>query len=579
MPYSGNINGGPMRGYLGGSNWPQPQQAHHNFVAFSIANQPNTYYNPQELQVRVDLQQTSNHDNLQGRNLNVIPQQPSFVGRLQTPTISGVKQQSIISSESQQQEIRRIPSQQPISNDIPSQPNINSTIAQQPNVELNLRQLNLIRTPPKSVNNSYQPGQTGDLGIIRPSDMNRTAQQPTASRFPDAPLKISVSNNPQRPQSPQVPDQPPKHEKEGPSLEFHVKCFTKRWMPCAEFMLGDGCFNSDATCRFKHFLPAEFEKQAKHILGQAVQHNLPDPIFQAYLTAFYSHNIFLFGTRRGGDEILLQKIKSKIQPTRNPNLNASKKEWRLFRDPLATRLLDFVDQPDWKDKGSDYFSQTAETIDFRRVDKVRHQMKSICINLSGTYGIDLVPDWDWPLQVDWKSLPQLEYLQLDLRAYSRHPWMQMGDFYKPEEYHMMLEHGAKRMKCLELKYLSLTGLCSYCNWGNEDHERKMDALFRPAVREEGVISFIDTPLECIPFQPIRIDEMGLFAPLPGIGKPVSEASPREVPANKWLPLPNIPIEGNLTRFSTWNREELEMENRLMAISRNIPLNWDGKPLR
>ena len=334
-------------------------------------------------------------------------------------------------------------------------------------------------------------------------------------------------------------------------------------------MLGDGCLNSDAVCRFKHTLSMEFEEQQKKFtLGVGIKSKDADVIIPAYLTAFYSYNIFLFGDRRGGDADLHKRAMAEIGGARDSRLSES--EWRLLRDPLATRLLDFVDEPDWENRGSKFFRQNPSATAFQGIDKFRYLIKSICIMLNKSPTLDFVPDWDWPLQIDWTNLHRLEYLQLDLKTYSGYPWMQMGDYYAPEEYQAMLERGAERMKCLSLKKLTLIGLCSFCNWGNEDHERKMDALFRPAVRDGGVITFVDTPLECIPFQPVRIDRLGIFAPLPGIGKAGIE--PREVSAHKWLPVQNSPIDENFLRLVMTGTEEIEPENSFMSVARRLPLD-------
>lgn len=362
-------------------------------------------------------------------------------------------------------------------------------------------------------------------------------------------------------------------------IDLHVICFTKRWMPCAEFLLGEGCLNSSGpACKFLHVLPYEFEEQAKLIIGLEAQNKLSHLKFQACLKVFYSHNVFLFGSRYGGDAPLREKVKAALRGTRSPK-HISKREWNLLRDPVATRLLEFIDEPGWKNKGSSSFRQPTWAVDFQKSDEYRHLIKSICIKLSNPYITEFVPDWDWPLKIDWKSLPRLEYLQLDLRTYSRHPWIQMGDYYTPEQYQVLLQRGAERMKCLNLKKLTLVGLCSYWNWGNKDHERKMDALFRPAVRYGGFITFVDTPIESIPLQPMKDDGMGLLASLPGVGQPSLDVTPEEVQdLNRFHNL-DSPVKEKSPKFLTQEIEEMEErepENSLLSVARRIPLNWNGK---
>lgn len=101
-----------------------------------------------------------------------------------------------------------------------------------------------------------------------------------------------------------------------------------------------------------------------------------------------------------------------------------------------------------------------------------------------------MPDWDWPLKVDWITLPNLKTLLLDLRICSLAP--QLG----PEaeiEYDRMVEEGAKRMEVLSLKSLMVHGLC-----GDEDKKRRAREMFAVALAKEGELQlygFEDTKEE------------------------------------------------------------------------------------
>ena len=419
--------------------------------------------------------------------------------------------------------------------------------------------------PPKSSNSSSAPR--------LPSNPRHTLQTSNSKHQSSKPDNVHKQSNVHR-LSPriQAPSTPEIIAGDGQlSPRTHGMYFNKRWMPCADFLLGDGCANSGVTCRFKHPSLEEFENTDMHIPGIEIQENFSKDVMHVYLKEFFSNNIFKFGSLRGAEQNLLRKITMTITNRQTPNLTNA--QWHLFRDPLATRLLDLVDEPNWKNKGSRFFKQSVSTIDFRKADQYRYYISNICIKLDDLYRAGQVPDWDWPLKIDWQSLPNLEYLQLDLRAYSEHPFMQINNYYKPEDYQKLLKQGAKAMRCLNLKRLTLIGLCSYSNWGKEEHERQMDALFRPAVRKGGIIVFLDAPLGCTPLQPIRVDTMGLFKPLPGLVNSDPDGAPRNIPPFKWLPVPDIPIEGNLLKFSMQTAEGVEPENNMMRIAREIPLNW------
>jgi len=69
---------------------------------------------------------------------------------------------------------------------------------------------------------------------------------------------------------------------------------------------------------------------------------------------------------------------------------------------------------------------------------------------------------------------------LDLRDYS---YRQILHTTIPQElYDEQLELDAKRMECLNLKTLTIYGLCSGPEyWGKEEHKERMEELFAPAL--------------------------------------------------------------------------------------------------
>jgi hypothetical protein len=97
-------------------------------------------------------------------------------------------------------------------------------------------------------------------------------------------------------------------------------------------------------------------------------------------------------------------------------------------------------------------------------------------------------DWDWPLKVDWKSLPNLKTLVLDLRTYSLGPEIAAGPAAweaKEEQFEKKLLQGAKRMEGMNLHSLTIYGLCSCTYWQKNDHRRKIEKLFQKALAKDG----------------------------------------------------------------------------------------------
>ena len=245
--------------------------------------------------------------------------------------------------------------------------------------------------------------------------------------------------------------------------------------PCLGFITkgADGCFEP-WTCKLSH--PA---------VGEPVQGFISSNMtavcmlfrHEAY-TAYYRNNTFMFHST-GGDDALLERART----------GALDIPWEDLRDPRATRLLDFVDHPEWKNSGSRFFK---DTIRYQHSDAYRHLIRRIVINVEPIYNLDFQPDWDWPLKVDWRTLPDLEFLQLDLRGYSR-----LGSSGPVPESagrcYETLAEGAQRMECLNLKRLVLVGLRSFRPLLSGPHLRdRLELLFRPAMAPGGEIECLDT---------------------------------------------------------------------------------------
>jgi hypothetical protein len=194
--------------------------------------------------------------------------------------------------------------------------------------------------------------------------------------------------------------------------------------------------------------------------------------------AFYRNNVFVFQSV-GGDKLLHNGVLDH---------NMMYLCWEDVRDPCATRMLDFIDRPEWRNRGSMFFRGGPE---YNHGDLYRHLIRNLVINANLEWSWDIRLDWDWPLKVDWKTLPHLEFLQLDLRTYFRqhrliHLWRTESD------YNDALREGAKRMQCLNLKKLVLFGLCSFDRYSQKAAQKQQfEISFRPAMRPGGKIEFLD----------------------------------------------------------------------------------------
>lgn len=205
---------------------------------------------------------------------------------------------------------------------------------------------------------------------------------------------------------------------------------------------------------------------------------------------FFQNNLFIFKTRHS---------LYRDPPSQDPD---ELREWfrsiafasREDRDPRATRLLDFVDTPLFRGKGSLDFQTDVDDNSYDSVDKYRYTLRHLVLMVDSdeldNKSLALRYTWNWGLNVDFKTLPHLKTLVLDLKGYS---YRQLQDPELPEElYTEQLEAGAKRMECLKLNSLIIYGLCSGPRYfGEKQHRRKMEKLFEPALGKYGKLQLRD----------------------------------------------------------------------------------------
>lgn len=132
---------------------------------------------------------------------------------------------------------------------------------------------------------------------------------------------------------------------------------------------------------------------------------------------------------------------------------------------------------------------------YAHVDNYRHLIRHLVlgdrnIKQVNSVEMDFIPwdDWDWPLQVDFSSLPDLQTLYLDLRGYStrERPWDE-----DLNRIHNRLTEGVTRMHCLNLKKLVVAGLCSNHWYEDKEHRESIKNLFQPALGTDGVFELLD----------------------------------------------------------------------------------------
>lgn len=119
---------------------------------------------------------------------------------------------------------------------------------------------------------------------------------------------------------------------------------------------------------------------------------------------FFANHTFVFNTR----------VATKLHGSNHGYLT-----WRQERDPWATRILDFVDTPSWKDKGSETFQRKfpLQETQAQYVNLYRHTIRKLVIrhqpNASRHFTNSSESDWDWVMKVDFQTLPYLEEVTLD----------------------------------------------------------------------------------------------------------------------------------------------------------------------
>jgi hypothetical protein len=202
---------------------------------------------------------------------------------------------------------------------------------------------------------------------------------------------------------------------------------------------------------------------------------------RAFMT-YYRYNTFLFNSTGGDAALLFQTWTGTLDV-----------QWEDLRDPRATRLLDFIDRPEWKNTGSWYFE---DAIGYEHCDEYRHLIRRMVIVADPVFDLDDRPDSDWGLKIDWQTLPDLQYLQLDLREFCRSSRNSQDANFAAASYEI-LATGARRMRCLKLKRLVLVGLLRFRpHWRDEKLIKGVEQLFRPAMAPGGEIRCRD-PLDVI----------------------------------------------------------------------------------
>lgn len=156
---------------------------------------------------------------------------------------------------------------------------------------------------------------------------------------------------------------------------------------------------------------------------------------------------------------------------------------------IATRLLDFIDRPDWVGKGSLKFQKDHDVDTYRQVDKYRHQIQRIVfrgVTQEVWLNLDHEIDWSLPLRVNWKSLPRLKYLVLDLRLGSEMSCYRLVSQEKLDKIDAAIQAGAENLKGTKLKSLIIYGLCSGRRFREDpSYEPMMKSLFKEALDTDG----------------------------------------------------------------------------------------------
>ncbi|CAG8977334.1 hypothetical protein HYALB_00009206 [Hymenoscyphus albidus] len=95
-------------------------------------------------------------------------------------------------------------------------------------------------------------------------------------------------------------------------------------------------------------------------------------------------------------------------------------------------------------------------------------------------------DWDWPLKVDWTTLPKLKTLCLDLRGINNYRKFKGGGSCLRR-----IKKGASRMKGLNLEKLVIVGLCTDEFYYKEAYKQRVRRIFSLALSKTGKLEFKD----------------------------------------------------------------------------------------
>lgn len=205
---------------------------------------------------------------------------------------------------------------------------------------------------------------------------------------------------------------------------------------------------------------------------------------------FFQNNVFVFKSRH---RFYGRPLERTIEDFRSW-FRTIDFQSRNDRDCRATRLLDFFDLPLWRGRASPNLLWDFDDGSYEHVDNYRYTIRHLVFTLDSDgreiSSLNFRYTWAWAITVDFKTLPNLQTLVLDLKGYS---YRQLQNPEIPQKlYNEQLEAEAKRMECLELKSLIIYGLCSGPEyWGKKLHRRRIERLFQPALGTWGKLELRD----------------------------------------------------------------------------------------
>lgn len=245
--------------------------------------------------------------------------------------------------------------------------------------------------------------------------------------------------------------------------------------PCFPELMDRDYECSRSPCLLSHFGPGTMAPRPLDQNLLSVFQHLREEAYQTY----YRHNTFEFH-QVGGSDIMCPQY-----PVGDGWLH-----WEDLRDPRATRLLEFIDQPDWRNRGSIYVRRTHPVYD--HCDRYRHLISRIVTMVRAISFRRGRLDCEWPLLIDWRALPNLEYLVLDLYEFKLR-CNESPSWEHAQVHYDKLLAGAQRMASLELKELVVFGLLNLLPWWKGPRLKEMiEELFRPAMAPGGEIRISDS---------------------------------------------------------------------------------------